>query len=62
MTMTMAMTMQEKQDTKSVLQFFGAGKSDSEGLALSGGLHACLPQKGIEQKVSLTEQRQDANR
>ena len=37
---------------------FGAGKS--KGLALSGGNHAYLSQKGIEQKVNFREQRQDA--
>ena len=30
-----------------------------EGVALSGGLHAHLPQKDIEKKVNLTEQSQD---
>ena len=39
-------------------QLFGAGKSG--GVALSGGLHAYLPQKDIEKKVNLTEESQDA--
>ena len=31
-------------------------------MALAGGLHAYLPQKDIDQKVNLTEQRQDAKK
>ena len=49
-------TSEESSDT----QLFGAGKS--EGVALSGGLHAHLPQKDIEKKVNLTEQSQDAKK
>ena len=48
-------TSQESSDT----QLFGAGKS--RGVALSGELHAHLPQKDIEKKVNLTEESQDAN-
>ena len=50
----------ETNDTStesSVTQLFGAWKS--EGVALSGGLHAHLPQKDIETKVNLTELSQE---
>ena len=40
--------------------FFWAGKF--KGVALSGGLHAYLPQKDIEKKVNLTELSQDAKK
>ena len=46
-------TSTERSDT----QLFEAGKS--EDMALLGGLHAHLPQKDIEKKVSLTELNQD---
>ena len=49
-------TSKERSDT----QLFGAGKF--EGVALSGGLHAHLPQKDIEKKVNLTEQSQEAKK
>ena len=49
-------TSTERSDT----QLFGAGKC--EGVALSGGLHAHLPQKDIEKKVNLTEESQDAKK
>ena len=49
-------TSKERSDT----QLFGAGKF--EGVALSGGLHAHLPQKDNDQKVNLTEQSQDAKK
>jgi hypothetical protein len=42
-------TSTESSDTK----HFGAGKP--EGLALSGGLHAHLPQKTLKKKVNSTE-------
>ena len=41
-------------------QLFGAGKSG--GVALSGGLHAHLPQKDIKKKGNLTEESQDAKK
>ena len=47
-------TSKERSDT----QLFGAGKF--EGGALSGGLHAHLPQKDNDQKVNLTEESQEA--
>jgi hypothetical protein len=47
-------TLTESSDS----QLFGARKF--EGLALSGGLHAYLPQKDIEKKVNLMELSQDA--
>ena len=49
-------TSKERSDT----QLFGSGKF--KGVALSGGLHAYLPQKDIDQKVNLTEQHQDAKK
>ena len=49
-------TSTESSDTK----LFAVGKS--KGVALSGGLHAHLPQKDIEKKVNLTEQIQDAKK
>ena len=36
--------------------------SESEGVALLGGLHVQLPQKDIEKKVNLTELGQDAKK
>jgi hypothetical protein len=49
-------TSKESSDT----QLFAARKF--EGVALSGGLHAHLPQKDIEKKVNLTEESQDAKK
>ena len=49
-------TSKESSDT----QLFGAGKFG--GVALSGRLHAHLPQKDIEKKVNLTEESQDAKK
>ena len=49
-------TSKERSDTK----LFGAGKF--EGKALSGGLHAHLPQKDNDQKVNLTEESQEAKK
>jgi hypothetical protein len=49
-------TSTESSDTK----LFVDGKS--EDVALSGGLHANLPQKDIEKKVNLTEESQDAKK
>ena len=46
-------TSKERSDT-----LFEAGNPGA--VALSGKLHAFLSQRGIEQKVNLTEQRQDA--
>ena len=51
----------ETNDTstkRSDTQLFVAGYS--EGMALSGGLHAHLLQKDIEKKVNLMEESQDA--
>ena len=42
----------------SYTQLFGDGKF--EGVALSEGLHAHLPQKDNDQKVNLTEESQEA--
>ena len=49
-------TSKESSDT----QLFAGGKF--EGVALSRGLHAHLPQKDIEKKVNLTEESQDAKK
>ena len=49
-------TSKERSDTK----LFGAGKL--EGKALSGGLHAHLPQKDNDQKVNLKEESQEAKK